>query len=71
MSIELDFAPVSYYDGVPVTGDWNGDGITEIGVFRNGTWVLDMNGNGAWNGAMIDKTGTFGLATDKPVSGTW
>lgn len=29
-----------------ITGDWNGDGITEIGVYRNGEWYLDRNGNG-------------------------
>ena len=24
----------------PVVGDWNGDGVTDIGVFRNGTFLL-------------------------------
>lgn len=31
---------------IAITGDWNGDGITEIGVYRNGEWYLDRNGNG-------------------------
>jgi hypothetical protein len=39
---------------IPVTGDWNGTGTTKIGVFSNGTWYLDMNGNGIWEGASID-----------------
>ena len=31
---------------VPVVGDWNGDGTSKVGVFRNGFfWVLDANGN--------------------------
>ena len=30
----------------PVAGDWDGDGIDEIGVLRNGTFYLDANGNG-------------------------
>ena len=30
---------------IPVVGDWNGDGRTKIGVFRNGIWYLDFNGN--------------------------
>lgn len=63
---------------VPITGDWNGDGQVNIGVFRRGAWFLDYNGNGIWDpnpsdpGA--DKTipaGSFGLATDKPVTGDW
>ena len=39
--------------GVPsdqaVTGDWDGDGITQLGVYRDGQWYLD-NGNGQWDG---------------------
>ncbi len=30
---------------IPVTGDWDGDGITDVGVVRNGKWYLDLNGN--------------------------
>jgi hypothetical protein len=26
--------------GYPVTGDWNGDGITGIGWFDSGTWSI-------------------------------
>ena len=30
---------------VYITGDWNNDGKTEIGVVRNGnTWLLDASG---------------------------
>ena len=36
---------------VPVVGDWNGNGKTEIGVFRDShTWNVDYNGNGVWDG---------------------
>jgi len=35
---------------VPVSGDWNGNGQTKVGFFRNGTWYLDQNGNGIWDG---------------------
>ena len=31
---------------VPVTGDWTGTGATKIGVYHNGVWYLDLNGNG-------------------------
>jgi hypothetical protein len=56
---------------IPVSGDWNNDGKTEIGAFRPGNrmWYLD-NGDGAWGaGDMI--LGPFGKATDSPVSGDW
>jgi len=58
---------------IPVSGDWNNDGISEIGVFRNSThlFYLDYNGNGAWNGASIDRQYNFGIAGDIPVTGDW
>jgi hypothetical protein len=57
----------------PVTGDWDANGITEIGIYRNGAWYLDTNGNGVWNGGAVD---TFvpnfgGNPADRPVTGTW
>ena len=30
---------------LPVTGDWNGDGVRNIGTFQDGTWKLDMDGD--------------------------
>ena len=54
----------------PFTGDWNGDDHTKIGVFQNGVWYLDYNGNGMWN-AGTDKQYSFGPAGDLPVVGDW
>jgi len=28
-----------------VVGDFNGDGIDQMGVFRGGEWIIDTNGN--------------------------
>ncbi len=42
-----------------------------IGVFRNGSWYLDYNGNGVWNGCSTDFCGMFGLPTDTPIVGDW
>jgi hypothetical protein len=58
---------------VPVTGDWNGNVDTEIGIYRPSThmFYLDYNGNGAWNGAVTDRQYTFGIAGDVPVTGDW
>jgi hypothetical protein len=54
---------------VAVIGDWNGDGIFNIGIFRNGTWFLDMDGDGRWSSA--DRVVEFGQPGDIPVVGDW
>jgi hypothetical protein len=58
---------------IPVSGDWNADGRTEIGVFRPSThlYYRDFNGNGVWDGAAVDRVSTFGITGDLPVSGKW
>jgi hypothetical protein len=56
---------------VPVVGDWNGDGRTKVGYFFNGIWALDYNGNGQWDGPLIDRYYNFGGAGDIPVVGDW
>ncbi len=52
---------------IPVTGDWNGNGIRSIGTFTNGEWQLDVNGDGEFD--YNDKTARFGRAGDTPVVG--
>jgi len=53
----------------PVAGDWNGDGIRDIGMFRNGVWHLDVDGDGRISYA--DKRVEFGREGDIPVTGDW
>ena len=63
-----------YFDlggGTAVAGDWNGDGLTDMGAFDAGQWRLDTNGNGLWDGCAIDGCASFGLAGDHPVVGDW
>ena len=57
----------------PKVGDWNGSGSTKIGVYRGstGTWYLDTNGNGAWDGCAIDRCLEFGSSEDVPIVGKW
>lgn len=56
---------------IPVVGRWNdGDTVYKIGIFRNGTWFLDTNGDNAWN-ASSDTTAFLGQAGDLPVVGRW
>ena len=55
---------------IPATRDWNGDGKTETGIFRNGDWYLDINNNGTWNTG-TDVIYPIGQLGDKPVTGKW
>ena len=55
--------------GIPIAGDFNGDGVSEIGVFYKGQWFIDLNGNGRWNGS--DLWARLGHEGDLPVTGDW
>jgi hypothetical protein len=59
-------------NSLPVVGDWNLDGKTEIGVYVNGYgyWYLDYNGDGAFSPAQ-DKQIGFGATGFQPVVGDW
>ena len=52
---------------IPIAGDWNASGITNIGVFRNGNWYLDKTGDGVWDTG--DAAYSFGITGDIPVVG--
>ena len=54
---------------IPVVGDFNGDGIDEIGVYFRGEWLLDLNGNQRWDGD--DLWAQLGSQSDRPVVGDW
>ena len=59
---------------LPIVGDWNGTGTQDIGLFlpRKGSWHLDRNGNGKWDGCEKDKCfGPFGAEGDLPIIGDW
>ncbi|HEY7220929.1 MAG TPA: fibronectin type III domain-containing protein [Candidatus Binatia bacterium] len=58
---------------LPVVGDWDGSGTDNIGVFRPGTgdWLLDLNGNGVFDGCSVDLCLKFGQQGDLPVVGNW
>ncbi len=57
----------------PVTGDWNGDGFDEVGVWRpsTGRFYLDMDGSRTWTLGVDQITASFGVPTDRPVAGDW
>jgi serine-aspartate repeat-containing protein C/D/E len=54
---------------IPVTGDFNGDGRADLGVFIDGEWFIDLNGNGRWDAD--DLWAKLGAAGDQPVVGDW
>ena len=56
---------------IPVSGDWNGDGRQKVGLYVGGTWLLDYNGNGVWDGPDVDKLLYFGGPDYIPVVGDW
>ena len=52
-----------------LAGDFNGDGRDELALFKDGEWLLDINGNGVWDrGDLWAKLGEKG---DLPVVGDW
>jgi hypothetical protein len=58
---------------VPLVGDWNGHGSSKVGAFRpsDGTFYLDYNGNGVWDGCGTDRCLQIGLSGDTPLVGKW
>jgi len=76
---DLCLGPFGAPTDKPVTGDWNSDGVAEIGVYRQGTWYIDFNGSGTWEDpatapdpATADQVhNNFGGAADIPVTGIW
>ena len=55
---------------LPVTGNWSGNGVTNVGTFTpsTGSWRLDTNGDGVLD-CDVDTCGdSFGQAGDFPVT---
>ena len=53
---------------VPVTGDWNGDGRTDLAAYAAGSWSLWSEGAG---GRVVEATVALGGPGDLPVAGDW
>ncbi|XZE36118.1 SdrD B-like domain-containing protein [Pirellulaceae bacterium SH501] len=52
-----------------LAGDFNGDGKDELALFKDGEWLLDINGNGVWDNG--DLWASLGKKGDLPVVGDW
>ena len=60
----------------PVIGDWDGNGIDDLGLYDDGNFYLDTTGNGVWDTAAGGDTfHDFGIAgirrTALPIVGDW
>lgn len=56
-------------DGTPLAGDFDGDGIDEVAMFKDGYWLIDINHNGRWDDG--DLLARLGESSDRPVVGDW
>jgi hypothetical protein len=66
---DLTYSNFGQSGDIPLVADWNGSGTSKVGVFRSGSWLVDYNGDGVFNGS--DRTYTYGQAGDIPVVGDW
>jgi hypothetical protein len=55
---------------IPVAGDWTGDGITNVGNFRVGEWILGTDTNLYWDPTQFQYF-FYGAANDTPIIGDW
>ena len=53
----------------PCTADFNGDGKTDIAVFRSGTWYISYAPCAVDSFATISASGSFDVSGDMPVPG--
>lgn len=51
----------------PIIGDWDGDGVDTIGIYRQGVFYLRNSNTTGY----ADVTFAFGQADDLPVAGDW
>ena len=57
-------------DDLPVTGDWDGNGTTDLGVFDQATATFTLRSVDA-SGLSVLEVVPFGSAGDLPVTGDW
>ena len=66
----IQFTRSELLDWTPIVGDWNPSiPGTKVGVYKDGVWYLDTNGDGAFNSG--DSVYSFGLPGWSPVVGDW
>lgn len=66
----INFGPVDS-DALPVVGDWNGNGVTDVGIYENGEFILDTNGDGVRDAGDATFTYTGAPSGAVPIAGDW
>lgn len=61
--------PSIWTDASSIRGDFDGDGVEELGLFTDGLWRIDMNHNGRWDGEDLEVR--MGGEGDVPAVGDW
>ena len=69
ISIKSEQSTFGMLGGTPLAGDFDGDGIDEMAVFKDGYWLIDINHNGRWD--QEDLFAKLGDVDDRPVVGDW
>ncbi len=53
----------------PIAGDFNGDGLSDVALYLDGEWFIDLDGDGQWSDE--DLYVRLGGPDDQPVVGDW
>lgn len=69
ISVKSEQSTFGMLGGTPLAGDFDGDGIDEMAVFKDGYWLIDINHNGRWD--QEDLFAKLGDVEDRPVVGDW
>ena len=62
---------VSCLNPQPVVGDWDNTGWNRIGLYCDGTWYLDLNGDNLYSAGVDRVVTNFGFVGAQPVVGDW
>ncbi len=68
--------PVLRNIATPIVGDWDGNGIDDLGLYNDGYFYLDTTGNGSWDTVAGGDTISFlniggDLSVPVPIIGDW
>jgi hypothetical protein len=56
---------------LPITGDWDGDGVDTVGVYNSTTGVFNLRDSNSPGAPTHTYTFTLGNPGDKPIAGKW
>ena len=64
--------PFGWDSDLPLAGDWNGNGVDTVGVYRPATrsFYLD-DGDGQWTAKRDIERAAYGEVGDRPLTGHW